>query len=122
MSFRVLADAVVLVHLAFVLFVIAGSFLAWRYRPVLLAHGPALIWGIWIELSGRICPLTPLENRLRERAGESGYTGGFVEHYVVPLIYPPALTHEVQWVLAGLLIAANVVAYGLLIRRAMKRA
>ena len=122
MSFRVLADAVVLVHFAFILFVILGGFLAWRYRPVVLAHVPALIWGIWIELSGRICPLTPLENRLRERAGESGYTGGFVEHYVVPVIYPPALTHEVQWVLAGLLIAANVVAYSLLIRGAMRRA
>lgn len=90
---------------------VAGGFLAWRFRHAWLAHAPALAWGLWIELSGSICPLTPLENHLRMLAGESGYQGGFVEHYVIPVLYPPALTRDVQWILAGVLLAVNVVAY-----------
>jgi len=120
MYWKLSADAVVLVHFAFVSFVVAGGFLAWRYPLAAFAHLPALIWGIWIEVSGRICPLTPLENQLRVRAGESGYQGGFIEHYIIPILYPPGLTHEVQWVLAGLLAATNLVAYGVLIRRAVR--
>ncbi|HUN74045.1 MAG TPA: DUF2784 domain-containing protein [Steroidobacteraceae bacterium] len=112
MDWKLLADAVVLVHLAFVAFVVGGGFLTWRYRLIPIAHLPALAWGIWIEWSGWICPLTPLENHLRERAGQSGYSGGFIEHYIIPVLYPPGLTHEVQWVLAAVLIAVNVVAYG----------
>jgi hypothetical protein len=120
--FRLLADAVVLAHFAFVAFVIGGGFLAWRFPRVLIAHVPALLWGIWIELSGRICPLTPLENQLRERAGESGYAGGFIEHYLIPVLYPPGLTHEIQWVLAAALVAANAAAYAGLLVRYRKRA
>jgi Protein of Unknown function (DUF2784) len=112
MYFKLLADAVVLAHFAFVAFVVGGGFLTWRAPRVFIAHIPALLWGIWIELSGRICPLTPLENHLRERAGESGYAGGFIEHYVIPVLYPPGLTHEIQWVLAAVLVALNAVAYG----------
>jgi hypothetical protein len=121
MYFKALADAVLLAHLAFVLFVVAGGFLAWRYPRILLAHMPALVWGLWIEWSGAICPLTPLENHLRERAGQSGYPGGFIEHYIIPVIYPPGLTHEVQWVLGGALVAVNAVAYGWLVMRYRKR-
>jgi hypothetical protein len=122
MYWKLLADSVVLVHLAFVAFVIGGGFVAWRYPLVTLAHVPALLWGIWIEWSGRVCPLTPLENHLRERAGESGYPGGFIEHYVIPVLYPPGLTHEVQWVLGALLVAINVAAYaGILVRRRKRR-
>ena len=111
MHWKFLADAVVLAHFAFVAFVIGGGFLAWRYPSVLFAHIPALLWGLWIEWSGWICPLTPLENQLRERAGDAGYAGGFIEHYIIPVLYPPGLTREVQWVLGGALIAINAVAY-----------
>ncbi len=112
MYWKALADAVVLVHLAFIVFVIGGGFIAWGYRRALIAHVPALLWGLWIEWSGRICPLTPLENHLRERAGEAGYSAGFIEHYIIPVIYPPGLTHELQWVLGAALLAVNAVAYG----------
>jgi hypothetical protein len=117
MFWKLLADAIVLAHLAFVAFVIGGGFLAWRYRRVVFAHLPVLAWGIWIEWSGWICPLTPLENQLRERAGESGYQGGFIEHYIIPMLYPPGLTHEMQWVLGGALLAINAVAYGKLVMK-----
>jgi len=112
MSWNLLADAVVLAHFAFVAFVIGGGFIAWRWPRVAIAHVPALLWGSWIELSGWICPLTPLENHLRERAGESAYSGGFVEHYIIPLLYPPGLTRQAQWALCAALIAINAVAYG----------
>lgn len=121
MDWKFLADAVVLTHLAFVVFVVGGGFLAWRWRRAAFAHLPALAWGIWVELSGTICPLTPLENHLRALAGEVGYTGGFVEHYIVPVLYPPGLTRGTQWVLAAVLIALNVVAYGRLAFRAHER-
>ena len=120
-TWRILADAVVLAHFGFVAFVVAGGFLAWRWRLAALAHLPALAWGTWIELSGDICPLTPLENRLRALAGEAGYTGGFVEHYVLPVLYPPGLTHHTQWVLAGVLLVLNLVAYGALLIRGRGR-
>lgn len=121
-TWRVLADGVVLGHFAFVTFVVAGGFLAWRYPYAALAHVPALAWGFWIELTGRICPLTPLENHLRALAGEAGYRDGFIEHYVIPVLYPPGLTQRAQWVLAGVLLLANVVAYGgVLLRRSRGR-
>jgi hypothetical protein len=110
-TWRVLADALVLAHLAFVAFVVAGGFLTWRWRLAALAHLPALAWGVWIELSGEICPLTPLENHVRELAGEAGYSGGFIEHYVLPVLYPPGLTRHTQWVLATVLVILNIVAY-----------
>lgn len=110
-GYRLAADGVLLLHLAFVLFVIAGSFLAWQWRTVARWHLPALLWGLWIEFSGQVCPLTPLENRLRELAGQAGYSGGFVEHYLVPLLYPPGLTPEHQWLLGAVLIIVNVAGY-----------
>ena len=115
---RVLADALVVAHLAFVAFVVLGGYLAWRWPVALFAHIPALAWGLWIELSGKVCPLTPLENHLRAIAGEAGYSGGFIEHYVIPVLYPPGLTRDTQWVLAAVLLLANAIAYGgLLLRR-----
>ena len=116
MGWRILADLLVVLHLAFAAFVVCGGFLAWKWRWALFAHPLALAWGFWIELSGQICPLTPLEIRLRQLAGEAGYQGGFLEHYVVSLLYPPGLTRVDQWVLAALLLAVNVVAYGALLR------
>ncbi|MGH8290972.1 MAG: DUF2784 domain-containing protein [Steroidobacteraceae bacterium] len=112
MGWRILADLLVILHLAFTAFVIFGGFLAWKWRRVLFVHLPALAWGFWVETSGQICPLTPLENHLRHLAGEAGYQGGFLDHYVVALLYPPGLTRPDQWVLAALLLAINVVAYG----------
>lgn len=116
MAWRLLADLLVTLHLAFAAFVVFGGFLAWKWRWAVLAHLPALVWGFWIETSGRICPLTPLENHLRHLAGEAGYQGGFLEHYVVPILYPPGLTRPDQWVLAALLLAINLLAYGTLLR------
>jgi hypothetical protein len=112
-----LADLVLLVHLAFVIFVVLGG-VAVLWRPWMAwIHLPAAAWGVFIELSGGICPLTPLEQQLREQAGQQGYDGGFVEHYVVALLYPEALTRELQFVLAGVVIVMNAAVYGWVLAR-----
>jgi hypothetical protein len=116
-GYRLLADGVLLLHLAFVGFVVVGSFLAWRWPRLAFWHLPMLAWGIYIELSGGLCPLTPLENALRRLAGQRGFEGGFVEHYLVPLVYPPGLTRDTQWLLAAVLIAVNLIGYTGLWRR-----
>ena len=108
---RILADAVVALHLAFIVFVVAGGLLALRWRWAPLVHLPAAAWGVFVEVTGRVCPLTPLENSLRQAAGASGYTGGFVEHYVVPIVYPAGLTPSVQLALAAVVVVANVIVY-----------
>jgi len=120
MAYRLLADLVVLVHGAFVAFVVLGGFLAWRWRWLVWAHVPCTIWGALIEFKGWICPLTPLENYLRRRAGLEGYAGGFVEHYVIPALYPAGLTRPTQALLGTLVLAVNVVAYGVLLRRTLR--
>ena len=117
MNFRLLADLTVLLHGAFIVFVVFGGWLAWRWRWVAWLHVPCAAWGTMVELAGWVCPLTPLENTFRARAGEAGYRGGFIEHYVVPAIYPAGLTRAQQIVLGAVVLAINVVAYGLLIRR-----
>jgi len=117
MFYRALADLVLVSHLAFIVFVVVGGLLALRWRWLPLLHIPAALWGLYIELSGSICPLTPLENALRRAAGVSGYSGGFLEHYVVPVVYPSALSHSLQLVLAGLLVLVNLVVYSLVLRR-----
>jgi hypothetical protein len=106
-----LADVVVLVHLLFVAFVVAGGVLVLYRNRLAWLHLPAVAWGVFIELSGRICPLTPLENELRRRGGGATYDASFVEHYVIPVLYPPALTREGQWFLAGAVIVINVTLY-----------
>ncbi len=117
MLYRVLADCVVLVHAAFVAFVVLGGFLAWRWRWIVFAHVPCALWGIAIEYGDWICPLTPLENALRARAGLEGYRGGFVEHCVIPALYPAGLARPTQALLGTLVLAVNLVAYGVLWRR-----
>jgi hypothetical protein len=114
------ADAVLAVHLAFILFAAFGAALV-VWRPVAaLLHLPALGWGIWIELSHGICPLTPLENSLRHAAGEAGYAGGFIEHYLVTIIYPEGLTPAHQnWIALGL-VAINMLLYGWALFRALR--
>jgi hypothetical protein len=108
---RLAADLVVVIHLLFILFVVLGGFLAWRWRWLPWIHLPAAFWGMMIELAGWICPLTPFENALRARAGQAGYEGGFIEHYVLPVIYPGNLTRTIQIGLGLLVLLVNVVAY-----------
>lgn len=117
MSYRLLADAVVVAHLLFILFVVFGGLLVLRWPRLALAHLPAACWGALIEIGGWICPLTPLENGLREAAGEAGYPGSFVSRYLLPVIYPAGLTRELQFVLAGVVVAVNLAVYAALLRR-----
>ena len=108
---RVLADAVLLLHLGFVAFAVAGGLLVLRWRWVAVPHLAAMAWAAYVEFSGRICPLTPLENALRAAAGAGAYEGGFVEHYLLPLLYPAELTREVQFLLGAGLLAFNLAVY-----------
>jgi hypothetical protein len=112
-----LADLVLVLHLAFVLFVALGGLLVLRWRRVALVHVPAAVWGIAIEFGGWICPLTPLENWLRLRAGQSVYRGDFVARYLVPLIYPEGLTREAQLVIGLAVLAGNATIYAFVARR-----
>lgn len=117
MLFRLAADAVLLFHLAFILFALLGAAMTvwWRWIP--LVHLPVSSWAIFVELTGRSCPLTYLENYLRIRAGQSGYTESFIEHYLLTIIYPAGLTRDIQLVLAGVVIAVNIALYGWLVTR-----
>ncbi len=112
MPYRVLADLVVLVHLGFVVFVVLGAVLALRWPKITWIHLPAAAWGAFIEFSGRVCPLTPLEVWLRHRGGEAGYAGGFVDHYLLPLLYPANLTTNLQITLGTLVVVVNAGLYG----------
>ncbi len=107
----VLADLVVVLHLGFILFAIGGGFLALRWPRAAWFHIPVLAWAALIEFMGWVCPLTPLENWLGAQGGRAGYERGFIEHYLVPIVYPPGLTLEVQWALAVLLLALNAAVY-----------
>ncbi len=120
MVYRILADLVVSVHLAFVLFVALGGFLVLRRRSVAWFHLPAAAWGVLIEFAGWVCPLTPLEVELRLRGGEAGYEGGFVEHYILPLLYPGNLTRTLQVLLGVLALSVNVWIYVVVVRRAVR--
>lgn len=115
-----LADAVLVVHGLFVVWAVFGVFAVWRWPRLAVLHLPALAWAVWIEASGGVCPLTPLEVWLRRAAGQEGYSGGFIEHYLGGLIYPAGLTRSAQWLAAGALAAINGVAYALLIARALR--
>ena len=121
MPYGLLADTVVVVHLAFVVFVVCGGLLVvWR-RWTAAIHIPAAIWGVYIEFSGRICPLTPLENHLRALAGEAAYSGDFVERYLVPVLYPPDLRRDVQIALGFFAMAVNAAVYVYAWRRSRPR-
>jgi hypothetical protein len=108
------ADAVVLIHLGFILFVALGGFIALRWPRVAWFHIPAVVWGALIELAGWICPLTPLENRLRAAAGDPSYAGGFIDRYILPIVYPTGLTRDTQLALGAAVIVVNLVIYGAL--------
>ncbi len=113
MIYRALADLVLVLHLAFIVFVVAGGILALRWRWAPLVHLPAALWGVMVQVSGRVCPLTPLENALRDAAGEAGYASGFIEHYLIPTIYPVALSPRVGLLLASLVVLANAFVYSI---------
>jgi hypothetical protein len=114
--YALLAWLMVGLHAAFILFVVFGGLLV-RGRPrVALLHVPAVLWGTFVEFSGRLCPLTPLENRFRALAGAAGYAEGFIEHYLLAMMYPPVLTAATQYLLGGLVLLVNAGAYLLLWR------
>ncbi len=120
-AYRLVADAIVVVHLGFVCFVALGGLLVrWR-RGIALVHLPCAVYGAAIEVGGWICPLTPLENRLRAAAGEGGYAGGFVEHYLVRVLYPEPLTSAMQRALAVAVVLVNAGAYAWALRRPPRR-
>lgn len=112
-----MADLIVAIHFAFVLFVVFGGLLALRWPRVVWLHVPAVIWGALVEFTGWICPLTPLENRLRRAGGETGYQGDFIAQYILPALYPNGLTREDQLMLGALAIAINVAVYAAVVVR-----
>jgi hypothetical protein len=114
------ADAVMLLHFCFIAFALFGSLLLLRWPRLIWLHVPALCWGMYIELSGNLCPLTPWENHFRSLAGESTYYGGFITHYLGPVIYPVGLTRGWQYVALIVLVVVNAVGYGLFLRRRVR--
>jgi len=120
MAYRLSADALVLVHFAFILFVLFGGFLVLWRRWLAWLHLPAVAWGMLVEFTGWICPLTPWEQALRAKAGESGYGGGFIEHYLLALIYPAGLTPAVQTVLGAGVAITNLGVYAWIAWRTRK--
>ncbi len=113
MFYRLGADLILIVHLLFVLFVVFGGLLAWRWRRLVRVHLAAVIWGALVEFTGFICPLTPLEVRLRELGGEAGYAGDFIGHYLAGLLYPAGLTRSLQIGLGIAVVLINALIYGL---------
>ena len=119
--YRILADLVVGLHFVFVLFVVGGGLLVLRWPKVAFVHLPAAVWGAAIEFAGWICPLTPLENSLRRQAGEGGYSTGFIEHYLLPILYPSALTRDIQVLLGAAVIGVNLTIYLYVLRRSQAK-
>ena len=121
MIYSFLADLLVVFHLVFILYVIAGALLIFKWTKTLWLHLPSCFWGMTVEFTGCICPLTPWEIQLRRLAGEEGYTGSFIEHYLIPIIYPSGLTREVQMVLGGTVLIVNLSLYTLILIKRRNR-
>lgn len=121
MIYRLLADAVVLTHLTYIAFVLIGAFLVWRWHFWAWLHIPAFLWGAWVELAGRVCPLTYLEDWLREKGGAAAYSGSFVDHYILPVMYPDHLTSHLETVLGIFVLAINAGIYGALVGRLWRK-
>lgn len=117
MLYRLVAEGVLLLHLAFIVFVILGAAVVARWHWLVFVHVPAATWGFFVEFTGRVCPLTYAENYLRIKSGESGYTESFIEHYLLAIIYPAGLTREIQFILAAVGVVINVAIYGWLLYR-----
>ena len=118
--YRVAADLLVLLHLAFIIFVVAGGLAVFKWPWMAFLHIPAAVWGAMIEYKGWICPLTPWENSLRKLAGEEGYTEGFIEHYILQIIYPPGLTRDIQTTLGTVVLVINLLIYAVLLYRLLR--
>jgi len=116
MPYRLAADALVAVHLGFVMFVVVGGFLLLRWPRLVWVHPAVALWGALIEFFHWTCPLTPLENHLRALAGDAGYRGGFIEHYVIPIVYPPGLSRGLQVALGIAVVLVNILAYTIYFR------
>ena len=121
MIYSFLADLLVVFHLVFILYVIAGALLIFKWPKTLWLHLPACFWGVTVEFTGWSCPLTPWEIQLRRLAGEEGYTGSFIEQYLIPIIYPIGLTREVQMVLGGTVLIVNLSLYTLILIKEKKK-
>jgi hypothetical protein len=119
--YGLLADLVLVAHLAFVGFVVLGGFLVWRWRRLAWIHVPLALWGAAIVVTGFTCPLTPLENRLQRLGGRAGYQGGFIEHYITAVIYPAGLTRQTQIVLGAAVLALNLVVYWRVLARSRRQ-
>jgi hypothetical protein len=117
MPYSLLADAVLVVHALFIAFVVAGALLVVRWGWLVWLHLPCAAWGAWIEFSGGICPLTPVEQKLRRRAGEAGYEGGFIETYVTSFLYPEGLTRTHQVILGAGVVVLNLALYAWVMAR-----
>jgi hypothetical protein len=111
------ADLIVAIHFAFVVFVLLGGLLTLRWPQLIWLHIPAVLWGVLIEFSGWICPLTPLENYLRRQQGEAGYRGDFIARYILPVLYPEGLTRRDQLFLGALALGINVAVYAFIFLR-----
>lgn len=121
MIYRALADALVILHLGFVVFVVLGGLLVLRWPRLAWVHLPAAAWGALVELAGWICPLTPWEQSLRRLGGEAGYSGGFVAHYLVRILYPAGLTPSIQTALGLFVVGLNAAIYATVLRRRWDR-
>ena len=121
MGYRFLADLTLTLHLCFILFVLFGGLLCLFRIGMIWLHLPAASWGVWVEWAGGTCPLTPLENHFRKLASGQGFSGGFIEHYLVPVIYPDRLDTSLQWFLGALVILINLVVYLFVLNRIRKR-
>jgi len=117
MIYDIVADGLVLLHFAFILFVVFGGFLVLRWRRLIWLHIPAAVWGALIEFAGWICPLTILENLFRTASGDAGYSGGFIENYIVPIVYPEGLTRGEQLAFGVVVVFINFAVYGWLLAR-----
>ena len=121
MLYRIAADLMVTIHIAFIAFVMLGGLLVLKWRWVSLMHLPAAIWGALIEYRNWLCPLTVWEQEFRRLGLQEGYAGGFVERYVLPLLYPAEYTRELQIILGSLVLAVNLAVYAWVIHRRMQR-
>ena len=121
MSYGIMANIVVLIHLGFIIFAaLGGLFFIWR-RWFIWLHVPAFLWAVWIEITGAICPLTHLENWLRMKAGQGGYESDFIAAYILPLLYPAGLTRRMQIILAISVIVINIAVYGSIFYKRSRR-
>ena len=115
--YGILAGVIIVAHFLFIAFVATGGLFVLRWPRLAWVHLPAVVWGVVVELTGWICPLTPLENYLRRLGGSSSYSGDFIEQYLIPVIYPANLTAATQYILGGLVIVVNLILYFLVIRK-----